>query len=120
MPATSLPYTFAASLSAKRGPVFVQVKIAQSSNCARVREGWIANDGSFLWALDLLFPFCGRASFPESRVRSCSGVDGRCICADEPCPPRIAGEAARGGPTCGGVAFSADARESDPKEVMCL
>lgn len=120
VPAVSTPFTFRDSLAAKPGPVFVQVQISKVTHCAKVRQGWIANDGAFLWALDLLFPFSGRASFPESRVRSCSGVDGRCLCASESYPVKGAGEAARGGPTCGGVAFSADARESDQKEVTCL
>lgn len=110
MPATSTPYTFAASTKSRPGPVFVQVKIAQSSNCARVREGWIANDGAFLWALDLLFPFRGRASFPEMRVRSCSGVDGRCLCSGE------AGADADSQAKREGSSPS----ESDQKEVTCL
>jgi hypothetical protein len=115
MPATTTPYTFAASTRSRPGPVFVQVKIAQSSNCARVREGWIANDGAFLWALDLLFPFQGRASFPEMRVRSCSGVDGRCLCAGE------TGAAKPGaGSTDRASAAPHEAGDLSEKEVTCL
>lgn len=77
------PFTFRESLAAGRGPVHVQVQISKVTTCAKVREGWIGNDGTFLWALELLMPYKGRASFPENRVRRCSGVDGFCLCADE-------------------------------------
>lgn len=119
MPAISTPYTFAASTRSRPGPVFVQVQISKVSHCARVREGWIANDGAFLWALDLLFPFRGRASFPEMRVRSCSGVDGRCLCAGEDYP---IGDSAKPGAGSSDRASGAphEAELLSEKEVTCL
>lgn len=117
MSAPSTPYTFRESLASKPGPVFVQVKIAQSANCARVREGWIASDGAFLWSLDLLSPFSGRASFPELRVRSCSGVDGRCFCAGE--QSQASGEAESEARRPGKLAPHEPQQHSE-KEVTCL
>lgn len=69
------------------GPQFVQVNFSHASVCARIRQGWVSQSGDFLWSLDLLGPLYGRASFPESRVRQCSGLDGHCSCADEAAKP---------------------------------
>lgn len=78
---TNTHLTFRDSLALPRNtPVFVQVRISQVPTCARVREGWVASDGTFLWSLDLLGPFYGRGSFPESRVLACSTFDDRCTC----------------------------------------
>lgn len=78
------PFTFAeASACPSTGPQFVQVLIGKVSTCARICEGWVAQDGTFLWSLSLLSPIQGRGSFPEHRMRQCSGLDGRCSCAAE-------------------------------------
>lgn len=78
------PFTFAeASACPSKGPQFVQVLIGKVPTCARVREGWVAQDGTFLWSVSLLSPFHGHGSFPEHRVRQCSNLDGHCVCAQE-------------------------------------
>ena len=78
------PFTCAEALSKpSSGPQFVQVLIGKVPTCARIREGWIAQDGTFLWSVALLSPVYGKGSFPERLVRQCSGVDGRCACAAE-------------------------------------
>jgi len=123
---TSLPYTVRAAISplpagASRQafkPVFVQVQISQSSNCALLRDGWVAGDGSFLWSLDLLMPYKGRGSFPEHRVRTCSGFDGRCTCAGESPFSEQAKPAAE---TEDRASVAPHVSEGfDPKEVTCL
>lgn len=81
---TGQPFPMADALSRPcEGPHFVQVLIGKVPTCARIREGWVAQDGTFLWSVALLSPIQGRGSFPEHRVRRCSGLDGRCSCAAE-------------------------------------
>lgn len=75
------PLTVRESMRLPPGPVFVQVAIAKVPTCARLLDGWVAPDGTFLWSLQLLAPYKGRASFPETRVRTCSTQDGHCTCA---------------------------------------
>lgn len=78
------PFTLAQSLARpSSGPQFVQVLVNRVPTCARIREGWVAQDGSFLWSVALISPVHGKGSFPERLVRQCSGVDGRCACAAE-------------------------------------
>ncbi|WP_212744178.1 hypothetical protein, partial [Ramlibacter sp. 2FC] len=79
---TIQPFTFADAASRpSAGPQFVQVLIDRVPTCARIREGWVAQDGTFLWSVVLLSPVRGRGSFPEHRVRQCSDLDGLCDCA---------------------------------------
>lgn len=78
------PFTLADSLARpSSGPQFVQVLIGTVPACARIRQGWVAPEGAFLWSVDLLGPVYGRGSFPEHRVRQCSDLDGLCDCAAE-------------------------------------
>ena len=77
------PFTAAQAHQQTGSNPLVQVLISQTATCARVKHGWIARDGTFLWSLDLLGPFHGSGSFPERLVRQCSGIDDTCRCAGE-------------------------------------
>lgn len=61
----------------------VQVKSHKTICCARIVTAWDTADGLEMWQLDLIGPIRGRMSSPASRVRQCSGLDGRCTCAAE-------------------------------------
>lgn len=63
-----------------------------------------------MWALDLLGPWHGPASFAENRVRICSGFDGHCNCAKE------------GDEASDRESFSShvSAREVAPEVVTCM
>lgn len=77
------PFTAAQAHQQTGSNPLVQVFISQVATCARVKHGWIARDGTFLWSLDLLGPFYGSGSFPVRLVRQCSGIDDTCRCAGE-------------------------------------
>lgn len=81
----NVPFTFRESLASTDPHPFVQVMINRSAVCAQVKSGWVAPDGTFLWAVSLLGPFYGSGSFPERLVRQCSGLDGGCVCSPSEC-----------------------------------
>ena len=66
---------------------FVQVQSSGVTNCAKVRDAWVTDEGRDMWRVDLLGPLQGRSSFPVAKVIQCSGLDGHCTCAGEPCTP---------------------------------
>lgn len=85
------PYTFARHASrcaaaAHAGtPLvqFVQLRLSGTTACARIAGCWTTPEGSDLWTLDLIAPFCGRTSYPIHKTTQCSGLDDRCFCAGE-------------------------------------
>lgn len=68
----------------------VQIKRTGCTLCGVVRDAFEARDGRGVYQVSTIL---GTGWFPESHVRQCSGVDGRCECAGEDQP----GAAARGG-----------------------
>ena len=62
---------------------FVQVRSAQTSCCAMIRDAWSTLDGQDFWKLQVVAPFSFTGSYPVKAVRQCSGLDGRCACAGE-------------------------------------
>lgn len=62
---------------------YVQVKVAGVTACGRIQDCWTTPEGVDLWRIALQPPHCGISSYTPSRVRQCSGLDGRCICARE-------------------------------------
>jgi hypothetical protein len=64
---------------------WVQVKQAGITACAVIDDAWTSPAGVDLWRVRLERPHFGLFYVPPSKVRQCSGVDGHCGCAGEPC-----------------------------------
>lgn len=87
----SEPYTFAhhatRCMEAAHSRVvliqFLKVKLRGVVHCARIKHAWTTPDGLDLWTVELLGPGAGQLSIPYKQTRQCSGVDGRCHCANE-------------------------------------
>lgn len=61
----------------------VQVRVDTVTTCACVLDYWKTRDGVPMTKLELLDSWTGTGHFPNSRIKDCSGVDGRCRCAGE-------------------------------------
>lgn len=83
---------------AKKTLKYVQVRVQGITTCASVSERWTTRDGVPMTKLDLISPWKGTAHAPDSRIRDCSGVDGRCTCV--PVDQRADREPAEGGQAC--------------------
>jgi hypothetical protein len=60
----------------------VQVNYSGAPVCAVIRNAVVIDDRDF-WKVEMLDPIKGIRTFPSHMVRKCSGVDGRCLCANE-------------------------------------
>lgn len=74
---------FNARFSANKALKFVQVRVDTVTTCASVIDKWTTRDGVAMSKLHLLDPWTGTGHYPDVRIKDCSGVDGRCRCADE-------------------------------------
>jgi hypothetical protein len=59
----------------------VQVRIHRVTHCGKIAGMWTTPDGADLWVVDLVDG--GRAHVAPRNTVQCSGIDGRCFCADE-------------------------------------
>lgn len=62
---------------------WVQVRIDTVTTCARLLDTFTTRDQVEFSKLGLHTPWQGTAYYPSSRIRACSGFDGRCFCAGE-------------------------------------
>lgn len=57
----------------------VQVNYGAAVVCGVILDAFDIDDKE-MWLVDLTGPVYGRMTFPVTRVRVCSGVDGKCTC----------------------------------------
>jgi hypothetical protein len=70
----------AAAAKHQRLRQFVQVEYGGAPVCGVIVDAWDTSEGHEMWKVDLIGVLSGRMSFPATKVRKCSGVDGRCHC----------------------------------------